>query len=114
MRVECGQLWSVALDPTIANEQGGTRPCLAVSVDRFNSMPIRHAIIVPLTTRERGFEHHIRVADDGGLSRPSWAMCEAVRSVSTRRFGRLIGLASAETLDAVMRIVRLWIARPGD
>ncbi|MGH3446364.1 MAG: hypothetical protein ACRDP4_01940 [Nocardioidaceae bacterium] len=39
-----------------------------------------------MTTRERGFPHHIAVVDDGGLNRTSWAMCEAVRAVSTQRW----------------------------
>ncbi len=31
MRVAHGQVWSVTLDPTVANEQRGTRPCVVVS-----------------------------------------------------------------------------------
>lgn len=109
MRVLQGHIWSVTLDPTVANEQAGTRPCIVVSTDRFNRMPIRHAVIVPLTTRERGFPHHIRVVDDGGLIRPSWAMCEAMRTVSTQRFGRLLGTASPETTAAITRQLALWL-----
>jgi len=97
------------LSPIVANEQAGTRPCLVVSSDRFNALPIRHAIVVPLTTRERGFPHHIALGDDGGLSRSSWAMCEAARAVSTQRFGRLVGAASAATLEAVTRQLALWL-----
>ncbi|MBV8541154.1 MAG: type II toxin-antitoxin system PemK/MazF family toxin [Pseudonocardiales bacterium] len=82
MSVARGQIWSVELDPTTANEQRGTRPCVVVSIDRFNALPIRQAIVVTLTTRERGFPRHIAITDDGGLNRPSWAMCEAVRAVS--------------------------------
>jgi len=88
----------VTLDPTVANEQRGTRPCIVVSSDRFNALPIRQAIVMPLTTRERGFPHHIAIADDGGLNRQSWAMCEAVRAVSTQRFGQLISTATSATL----------------
>jgi mRNA interferase MazF len=109
VRVEHGQVWLVTLDPTVANEQAGTRPCLVVSVNEFNALPIRQAIIVPLTTRDRGFPHHIPVDDDGGLNRPSWAMCEAVRAVSTTRFGRLIGTAEQHTINVVIDQVALWL-----
>lgn len=109
MRIAYGQVWSVTLDPTVANEQAGTRPCVVVSADRFNSLPIRHAIIVPLTTRQRDLPHHVAVIDDGGLDRPSWAMCEAVRALSTRRFQRLIGIASSDTVDAIARRLGLWL-----
>src|SRR5487761_1085972 len=106
--VSRGHIWSVALDPTVANEQAGTRPCIVVSNDRFNALPINQAIVVPLTSRWRGFPHHVAVGDDGGLSRPSWAMCEALRTVSTQRFGRLIGTATVETLTAVTEQLVIW------
>lgn len=109
MRVRQAQIWSLTLDPTVANEQRGTRPCLIASTERFNALPIRQAIAVPLTTRNRGFPHHIRVGDDGGLARPSWAMCEAVRAVSTQRFGHLIGTATGQTLDAIIDQLVLWL-----
>jgi mRNA interferase MazF len=109
VKVARGHLWSVALDPTVANEQRGTRPCLVVSADRFNALPIRQAIVVPLTTRDRGLPHHVPVRDDGGLSRGSWAMCEGVRTVSTQRFAHLIGTAEQVTLDAVLNQLARWL-----
>jgi len=109
VRVRQGHVWTVTLDPTLANEQAGTRPCIVVSTDRFNSLPIHQAIVVPLTTRERGFPHHVAVEDDGGLLRNSWAMCEAVRAVSTRRFGQRIGTAQPATLLAIISQLMLWL-----
>jgi mRNA interferase MazF len=109
VRVRRGNIWTVTLDPTVANEQRGTRPGIVVSVDEFNALPIGHAIVVPLTTRDRGFPHHVPVVDDGGLARPSWAMCEAVRAVSTTRFGTLIGTARVETVEAIAEQVSLWL-----
>lgn len=100
----------MTLDPTVANEQRGSRPCVVVSADRFNVLPIRHAIVVPLTSRERGFPHHIAVTDDGGLNRSSWAMCEAVRAVSLERFGRLISTASNLTLAAITDQLVHWLS----
>jgi mRNA interferase MazF len=104
-----GQIWSVRLDPAVANEQAGTRPCIVVSADRFNALPIRHCLVVPLTSRDRRLPHHIAVIDDGGLTRPSWAMCEAVRSVSARRLGAVIGSADRATTEAVIRQVGRWL-----
>ncbi|MGH4021499.1 MAG: type II toxin-antitoxin system PemK/MazF family toxin [Pseudonocardiaceae bacterium] len=101
-------MWSVALDPTVANEQRGALPCIVVSSDRFNALPIRQAIVVPLTTRERGFPHHIAVADDC-LNRQSWAMCEAVRTVSTQRFGQLVSTATEETVSTITEQLTLWL-----
>jgi mRNA-degrading endonuclease toxin of MazEF toxin-antitoxin module len=53
--VQRGQIWLVTLDPAVGNEQRGTLACLVASGDRFNGLPIAQAIVVPLTTRERGF-----------------------------------------------------------
>lgn len=108
MRVAHGQVWLVNLDPAIANEQAGTRPCIVVSTQRYNAMPIRHAIVVPLTTRQRGLPHHVAVVDDGGLDYESWAMCEAVRALSTQRLVRLIGTASIGTVEAIARRISMW------
>ncbi|WP_416210448.1 type II toxin-antitoxin system PemK/MazF family toxin [Frankia sp. Cas8] len=109
MRVRCGQIWLVTLDPTVADEQAGSRPCVVISADRFNALSIRQGVIVPLTTRERGLPHHVRVVDDGGLNRASWAMCEAVRAVSTQRFGRLLATADEQTTSAIARQITRWL-----
>jgi mRNA interferase MazF len=114
VRVQQGQIWSVKLDPTVANEQAGTRPCIVVSTDRFNALPIHQAIVVPLTTRERGFPHHILVTDEGGgLNKSSWAMCEGVRAVSAARFGRLISIATPQTLTQVADQLTRWLRYQG-
>ena len=109
MTARRGQIWLTTLEPTLANEQAGTRPCVVVSSDRFNRLPIGHCIVVPLTSRDRRLPQHVAVVDDGGLQRPSWAMCEAVRSISARRFTGLIGTADSATIGAIVRQVIRWI-----
>lgn len=80
-----------------------------VSADRFNALPIRQAIVVLLTTRERGLPHHVPVRNDGGLPLVSWAMCEGVRTVSTQRFAQLIGTAEQVTVDGVLEQLARWL-----
>jgi len=104
-----GEIWTANLNPTVAHEQAGTRPCLVISADRFNALPIRHCIVVPLTSRYRRLPHHVRISDDGGLERPSWAMCEAVRAVSVGRLGDRIGSADEATVEVVRAQVTAWI-----
>lgn len=105
-----GDVWLVTLNPVVANEQAGTRPCVVVSVDQFNAMPIQQVIVVPLTTKDRGLPHHIALAPGDTLPRPSWALCEAVRAVSTRRFLRRLGSARPEELAAITEQVMTWFA----
>ena len=99
-RPERGEVWLAALDPVGRDEQGGTRPFLVVSTDAFNAWPVSLVIVVPITTRDRGFAHHIRVAG-GGLDRPSFAMPEHLRSIAQRRLRRRLGAAEHSTLTVV-------------
>jgi len=57
-------------------------------------------IVVPITTRGRGFAHHAPVAG-GGLDRPSFAMPEYIRSVAQRRLQRRLGVTEHSTPTAV-------------
>jgi mRNA interferase MazF len=97
---ERGEVWLAALDPVGRGEQGGTRPVLVVSTNAFNAWPVSLVIVVPITTRDRGFAHHILVAG-GGHDRPSFAMPEYVRSVAQRRLQRRLGAAEHSTLTTV-------------
>jgi mRNA interferase MazF len=71
-----------------------------ISANAFNAWPVGLVMVVPITTRERGFAHHIRVAGDG-LDRPSFAMPEYLRSIAQRRLRRHLGTAEASTMVAV-------------
>ncbi len=95
-----GEVWLAALDPVAPGEQGGTRPVLVISTNTFNTWPVGLVIVVPITTRDRGFAHHVRVAA-GGLDRPSFAMPEYLRSISQRRLQRRLGTAEVSTLATV-------------
>jgi mRNA interferase MazF len=95
-----GEVWLAALDPMGPGEQGGTRPVLVVSTNAFNAWPVALVIVVPITTRDRRFTHHILVAG-GGLDRRSFAMPEYVRSVAQRRLQRRLGAADQSTLATV-------------
>jgi mRNA interferase MazF len=98
----------VDLDPTQGHEQSGRRPVLILSVDEFNLGPADLIIVVPLTSRIRGIPSHIRIdPPEGGLSRPSAVLCEAVRSVSKKRLVRYWGRISTASLAKVGDCVRI-------
>jgi mRNA interferase MazF len=98
------------LNPVAGREQGGIRPVLVVSHNRYAVIPGLF-LAVPLTSRDRGLDHHIRVpADDRtGLSQVSFAMTEQVRAMSTQRATRQLGGVSSETLTAVSRYLHLFL-----
>jgi mRNA interferase MazF len=104
-----GEIWVTDLDPTVGREQRGTRPALVVSADPLNTGPAQLVVLVPLTQTDRRVPLHVKIEPpNGGVRETSFAMCEAVRSVSKERLARKWGKVDADT----MRIVddRLRIA----
>jgi mRNA interferase MazF len=99
------------LSPVAGREQGGIRPVVVVSHRRYAVIPGLF-LAVPLTSRDRGLDHHIEVpADDlTGLKQVSYAMTEQVRAMSEQRAGRQLGKIGHETLTAISRYLHLIIA----
>lgn len=88
---------------TVGREQSGRRPALVVANSAYLDLVAELAVVVPLTTQDRGWENHVEVG--AKLPRRSWAMTEQVRTVDRRRLGGLIAGADDETMDAV----RVWL-----
>lgn len=63
------------------------------------------AVVVPITTVDRGWPNHVEVVG-ADLGRRSWAMSEQVRTISRERVVGRAGRADEATLVAV----RSWIA----
>jgi mRNA interferase MazF len=61
-----GDVWSVALDPVVGHEQGGYRPALVVSSDLLHAIPSQLAIVVPITSRDRGVRAHVAIVPPEG------------------------------------------------
>lgn len=112
-RITPWQLWWVDLGTPIGHEQGGLRPAIVVSSTTHCRFPIDMALIVPLTTRDRGLDHHVRIDSfDSGLNRPSWARTEDIRAVATARFTRPkpIGTASPSEIERLSDWLREMVA----
>jgi len=112
-RIAPWQLWWVDLGTPIGHKQGGLRPAIVVSSSTHCRFPIDMALIVPLTTRDRGLDHHVRIdSTESGLNRPSWARTEDIRAVTTTRFTRPqpIGIASASEIEQLSGWLREMVA----
>jgi mRNA interferase MazF len=105
-----GEIWDVDFDPIRGHEQGGRRPALVVSHDRFNRNISALCLVVPLTTRLRGttVEVHLN-PPDGGLKSPSALLTNQIRSVSQERFLRKRGEVETATLESVLMVVRKFL-----
>src|SRR6476659_5143487 len=108
--VERGEVYMAGPDPIVGHEQGGRRPLLVISIDPMNRSAARLMIGVPLTTTDHSNKLHVRLdPPEGGLTRPSFAMPEMVRSVSTARLLRRLGFTSTDTVETVARRVGILI-----
>ena len=89
------EVWVVDLEPSVGHEQGGVRPTLVISGDRFNRSPAGLVTIAPITGTDRGLIAHVRVdPPEGGLVKTSFIMTDQVRTISRLRLGRRLGMIS--------------------
>ncbi|MBZ4687925.1 MAG: mRNA interferase MazF [Clostridia bacterium] len=108
MKPSRGEVWLVELNPVRGHEQAGTRPCLVVSVDLFNHGPADLAVVLPITTKNKGIPFHAEIMPpEGGLKERCFIKCEDVRSVSTDRFIERWGAVSLDTLALVEDRLRI-------
>jgi len=104
--LERGAIVWVDFDPTAGREQRGTRPALVVSSTDYLASVRDLAVVVPITSVDRGWPHHVLVEGNRtGLSKPSFAMTEQPRTISTIRITRGTGAAGTDT----MRHVDQWL-----
>jgi mRNA interferase MazF len=105
-----GEVWLVDLNPTRGHEQAGLRPGVVVSVDAFNHGPAALAVVLPMTTTQRGIPLHVAVEPpEGGVRQRSFIKCEDIRSVSTERLVVRWRTLSARTMAAVEDRLRILL-----
>ncbi|HYL99394.1 MAG TPA: type II toxin-antitoxin system PemK/MazF family toxin [Blastocatellia bacterium] len=110
MQASRGEVWMIDLSPTQGHEQAGKRPALVVSIDQLNHGPAQLAIVLPITSRSRGIPTHVQIdPPDGGLKKQSFALFEAVRSISTDRLAKRIGAVSPAIMRAVEDRLRILL-----
>lgn len=106
-----GSLVWVSFDPTRGHEQRGTRPALVVASTRYLTSVRGLVIVVPVTSVDRGWPHHILIQGDASsLAQRSFAMTEQPRTISSRRIGAHAGSADASTLAEVDQWLHVFIA----
>jgi len=69
------EIWWVDLEPVRGHEQGRKRPCLVVSVDKFNL--IQHGLVwvLPITSKHRWTSFTVDISGEKtGLK--TWGFCE--------------------------------------
>lgn len=99
-----GDVWLVALDPTVGGEMRKTRPCLLVSPDVM-VRGLRTIIVVPLTSRGRStsFRPSVAFRDVPGL-----IVLDQLCAVDKTRLLRRLGKVDDKTLSDALAMLR-WI-----
>ncbi|KYC40309.1 PemK family transcriptional regulator [Scytonema hofmannii PCC 7110] len=107
-----GEIWLVQLDPTRGQEIQKTRPAIVISSNMLNTIPMR--IIVPIATWQPKFQNRpfmvlIQPTDDNGLGSDSAGNILQVRSVTTERFVRRLGIVSEEVMQKLLAVLIICI-----
>ena len=101
-RILRGEIRWANLNPVKGHEQGGKRPVLILSQDVFNQRS-GTVIAMAITSQPQraGFPLTLEITS-AKLSKRSWVKISQIRTLSTERIGRKIGLISPEELSDVI------------
>lgn len=101
-----GDVFLIALEPTVGTEIRKTRPCLVVSPDELNRS-LRSLIVAPMTTG--GHPYPFRVACRF-QKRDGFVVLDQLRTVDTQRLVRKLGRLSPTALSAALGILQEMFA----
>ena len=93
-----GEIWLVALDPTVGREIKKSRPCVIVSPSELNEH-LRTVIVAPMTSK--GFLAPFRVPVTHAAKR-GLVVLDQIRAVDKIRLVKRIGAVNTKTLSNVL------------
>ncbi len=97
-----GDVYWVNLDPVIGSEVGRRRPAVVVQNEAANRSSSTVTIIPLTTSTDRVYPFQVFVpAGEGGLSQPSKALCEQVRTLSRIRLTERLGTLNDKIMNEV-------------
>lgn len=97
-----GDVWLVALDPTLGSEIQKTRPCVIISPPEMHDY-LRTVITAPMTTGSRPAPYRIAVAFQG---KQGLILLDQVRTLDKQRLVRRLGRIGRQTLSATLAMLR--------
>jgi len=100
--VKRGDIWLVALDPTLGSEIKKTRPCVVVSPAEMHDY-LRTAIVAPMTSGSRPapFRIPVQFAGKRGL-----ILLDQVRTLGKVRLVKRLGAIGNTTLTRTLRTLQ--------
>lgn len=104
--LQTGTVAWARLEPVRGREQGGSRPVVVVAGTGYLRAVTTLALVVPVTTTQRGWPNHVLLTGPTGLPSDSWAMTEQIRTLSRDRLSRISGEVDA----ACLAEIRQWLS----
>lgn len=100
--VKRGEVWLVALDPTLGSEIQKTRPCLIISPPELHDH-LRTVIAAPMTTGSRLARFRVPVSFQG---KTGLVLLDQIRTLDKQRLAKRLGTVSAPTLAQTLTTLR--------
>jgi mRNA interferase MazF len=102
-----GDVWLVALDPTVGHEIQKTRPAVVVTSDLYNRENWV-ILVMPLTSHASAeIDQVLILPPEGGLSNPSVTLPDQLRAIDRSRLVRRLGRLRGETMLKVNRSLQI-------
>jgi len=92
----------------IGREQSGQRPVVVVSSIDHLATADQLVTVIPCTTVMRGWPNHVRLTGPIGLSQPTVAITEQIRTIDRSRLLRVSGTVDQRCLNEICLWVEDW------
>ena len=102
-RILRGDIIWADLNPTIGHEQSGLRPILVLSHEVFNKKSgTVIAVAITSQSQKAGFPLTLKL-EETKLPKQSWVKISQIRTLSTKRLKKKLGIAQTEELDLIVQ-----------
>jgi mRNA interferase MazF len=97
-----GELWLVALDPTVGSEIGKTRPAVVISNDRNNEYA-ETVTVLPMTSKtEKIYPFEVAIpAGQRGLKVDSKVKASQIRTIAKARLIKRLGTLAEKSIALI-------------
>ncbi|MDN5864553.1 MAG: type II toxin-antitoxin system PemK/MazF family toxin [Gammaproteobacteria bacterium] len=100
--VKRGDIWLVALDPTIGSEVRKSRPCMVISPPKMHDY-LRTVSVAPMTTGSRPAPFRVRIRFQG---KTRLILLDQTRTLDRQRLVKRLGRAGNPTLLTTLRTLQ--------
>ena len=97
-----GEVWLVALDPTLGSEIQKTRPCLIVSPSELNN-GLKTVIVAPMTTKSKPTPFRVTVSFQRKMG---LILLDQIRTVDKTRLAKKVGAIDDKTLLDTLNVLQ--------